>query len=88
MPCVFSEDRFSRNSSRTGRIAASVLPVPVGAMRSTFSPRKMAGMESCCIGLASRKPSFSSLSSTGGFRTEKAESGIYSSIHRLGTLKP
>src|SRR6266704_1514905 len=85
MPWVFSEERASRNLSKTGSIAARVFPVPVGAMSKTFSPLRIAGMESSWIGLASRKPSFSSLFRTGGFRTEKAELGIYRPITLSGS---
>src|SRR2546427_3151264 len=59
-------------------MAASVLPVPVGAISRTFSPLRIAGIASSWIGLASRKPSFSSLSRTGGLRVENAELRIYS----------
>src|SRR6266571_598458 len=88
MPWVFSEERASRNLSKTGSIAARVFPVPVGAMSRTFSPLRIAGMESSWIGLASRKPSFSSLFRTGGFRTEKAELGIYRTRDRCAVHKP
>ena len=64
-------------------MAARVLPVPVGAMSRTFSPLRIAGMASSWIGLASRKPSFSSLCSTGGLRDEKAEVRIYCTISHL-----
>src|SRR2546428_11115350 len=57
-------------------------------MRRTFSPLRMAGMESSWIGLASRKPSFSSLFRTGGFRAEKAELGIYRTRYRWAVHKP
>jgi hypothetical protein len=48
----------------------------------------MAGMDSSWIGLASRKPSFSSLLRTGGFRTEKAELGIYHSRYSGRFINP
>src|SRR3989442_9637300 len=63
--------------SSTGRMAARVFPVPVGEMSRTFSPLRIAGMASSWIGLASRKPSFSSLCRTGGFRVENAGLCIY-----------
>src|SRR6266571_5658669 len=84
MPRGFPSARASISLSRTGRIAARVLPVPVGAMSRTFSPLRIAGMASSWIGLASRKPSFSSLCRTGGLRDEKAEVRIYCTSNHLG----
>src|SRR5712692_1915281 len=72
--------------SSTGRMAARVLPVPVGAMSRTFSPLRIAGIASSCIGLASRNPSFSSLSRNGGLRVENAELRIYYSNRRWDDL--
>src|SRR2546422_8126604 len=69
-------------------MAARVFPVPVGAMRRTLSPLRIAGMESSWMGLASRKPTFSSLFRTGGFRTEKAELAIYRTRYRWAVHKP
>src|SRR5438093_12792291 len=68
-------------------MAARVLPVPVGAISRTFSPLRIAGIASSWIGLASRKPSFSSHCRTGGLRVEKAEVRIYcTSNHRRDEL--
>src|SRR5713101_762010 len=78
MPRGFPSALASISRSRTGRMAARVLPVPVGAISRTFSPLRIAGMASSWIGLASRKPSFSSLCRTGGLRVENAELRIYS----------
>src|SRR6266568_3635414 len=77
IPRGFPSALLSMSLSSTGRMAASVLPVPVGAISSTFSPLRIAGMASSWIGLASRKPSFSSLCRTGGLRVENAEFRIY-----------
>src|SRR5438445_8613046 len=83
MPRGFPSALASISLSRTGRMAARVLPVPVGAMSRTFSPLRIAGMASSWIGLASRKPSFSSLCSTEGLRDEKAEVRIYCTSSHL-----
>src|SRR3989441_902498 len=82
IPRGFPSALASMSLSSTGRMAASVLPVPVGAISRTFSPLRIAGMASSWMGLASRKPSFSSLCRTGGLRVENAELCIYcTNIH-------
>src|SRR5712691_3806288 len=86
IPRGFPSALASMSLSSTGRMAASVLPVPVGAISRTFSPLRIAGIASCCIGLASRKPSFSSLCRTVGLRAENAELRIYSSNRRWDDL--
>src|SRR6267143_461336 len=70
------------------KLAARVLPVPVGAISRTFSPVRIAGIASSWIGLASRKPSFSSLCRTGGLRAENAEFRIYFTNRPLGRFIP
>ena len=52
-------------SENIGRRTASVFPLPVGAIRSTFSPAKMSGIAITCGSVGSEKPNSASPSQTG-----------------------
>ncbi len=56
-----------------GRMTASVLPVPVGAMRRTFLPASISGNASVCGSVGSVKPSAASALRTGLARDSKTD---------------
>ena len=49
----------------TGKRTASVFPLPVGAIKSTFSPRNIGGMAIICGSVGSEKPNSANASQTG-----------------------
>ncbi len=58
---------------KMGRMTASVLPVPVGAMSRTFLPASISGNASVCGKVGSVKPSIASALRTGLARDSKTD---------------
>ena len=56
MPFVSLADLFSKNMLKMGKIDARVLPVPVGAITSTFLPSRIGGIAMRWMSLGSSRP--------------------------------